>query len=374
MTPEPPADPERPPDQHPHTHPRTALTRIWVRSLVSFAPAPGPRWPMAVQAALSMFLPVALFTALGHPATGLMAASGAFTVIYCAWATPAQRIRILPVIGAALFACAVLGALVAPWPVIAATGLVAVALGSAALHYGYRLGPPGPLFFVLVFGLATHVTAPVDGIRLVDPAVFLGAFATGIAIAYLIAVIAGLVTHSLTRPDPDSVRRIPRRPQLDADSRALLVRVAIVAVVGTVLSVLLVDAERAYWTVCAGLAVIGVNAGRRAAFVRGNQRLIGTIVGAGLFAALAFLPIPVWLLPFVLGGLQFVVEMLVVRNYALALVFITPLVLIITSTAGATAGVVTGALIFERVVDTVVGAVLGAATGFVHPRTRRVTG
>ncbi|KHK96444.1 hypothetical protein LK09_15535 [Microbacterium mangrovi] len=345
---------------------------MWVRSLVSFAPAPAPRWPMALQAALSMFVPVGLFTLLGHPSVGLMAASGAFTVIYVAWATPAQRIRILPVIGLALLVCAALGAVVAPWPAVAAIGLVVVAIVSSALHYGYRLGPPGPLFFVLVYGLATHVTAVVGGKRVVDPLLFLAAFAAGVAIAYLIAVVAAVIMHSVRRPDPDSVRRLPRTPSLDADSRALLVRVAIVAVLGTLLSVLLVDTARAYWTVCAGLAVIGVNAGRRAAFVRGNQRLVGTVVGAGLFAGLAFLPIPVWLLPFLLGGLQYVVEILVVRNYALALVFITPLVLIITSTAGAASGVVTTALILERVVDTLVGALLGAASGIVHPRRARV--
>jgi uncharacterized membrane protein YccC len=217
------------------------------------------------------------------------------------------------------------------------------------------------------------VTAVVGGQRVVDPLLFLGAMTTGVVIAYVIAVVAGLIMHSFRRAGANPASPMPRTPSLDADSRALLVRVAIVAVIGTVLSILLVDTERAYWTVCAGLAVIGVNAGRRTAFVRGNQRLVGTIVGAGIFAALAFIPIPVWLLPFLLGGLQFVVEILVVRNYALALVFITPLVLIITSTAGAATGAVTGALILERVIDTVVGALLGAATGVVHPRRDRAT-
>jgi uncharacterized membrane protein YccC len=131
---------------------------------------------------------------------------------------------------------------------------------------------------------------------------------------------------------------------------------------------LVVDPARAYWTVAAGLAVIGVNAGRRVAFIRGSQRLVGTLAGAALFAAFAFVPIPAWLLPFVLGALQFAIEIFVVRNYALALVFITPLVLTIIAAAAAASGAVTGGLILERVVDTLVGAVLGAASGIVHPR------
>jgi hypothetical protein len=364
-------DDEKQPET-PDPQPRTALTKIWVRSLVTLSPAPGPRWPMALQAALSMFLPVALFTLLGQPASGIMAATGAFTVIYVSWASPMQRIRLLPIIGVALIACAAIGALVAPWPVVAAIGLVVVSVVAGALHYGYRLGPPGPIFFVLVYGLATRVTSMVDGHRLVDPWFFLGNLTIGVAIAYAIAVVAGLIVHAKHgRSDVGEARRLPRIPSLDADSRALLVRIALVAVIGSALSLLLVDPQRGYWTVSAGIAVIGVNAGRRAAFVRGNQRLVGTIVGAGLFAAIAFIPIPGWLLPFVLGGLQYVVEILVVRNYAMALVFITPLVLLITSTVGAASGVVTADLVFERVIDTLVGAVLGAASGIVHPRDRR---
>jgi hypothetical protein len=348
--------------------PPTGHFRVWARSLFTLPPAPGPRWPIALQAALSMFLPVALFTALGHPEIGLQAAGGAFTAIYLAWASPARRVRLLPLIGCALLACAAIGAVVAPFPVAAATGLVVLSILAGALHYGYRLGPPGPIFFVLVYGLATHVTSIVDGRRLVEPLPFLGAVTAGAAIAYAIAVVAFLLMRKRSGGIEPPMPRIPR---LDAEARALLIRVAIVAVAGTLLSVLLVDAERAYWTVTAGLAVIGVNAGRRVAFIRGSQRLVGTIVGAMLFAGLAFIPIPVYVLPFLLGALQFAIEMLVVRNYALALVFITPLVLIITSTAAGGSGGVADQLVWERVLDTLVGATLGAVTGIVHPRADR---
>jgi len=146
----------------------------------------------------------------------------------------------------------------------------------------------------------------------------------------------------------------------------LLVRVTLVAVVGTVLSVLVVDPHRAYWTVAAGIAVIGVNAGRHTALVRGSQRFVGTVLGGGLFVVLALVPMPAFLLPLLLGGLQFAVEMFVVRNYALALVFITPLVLFITSPTAA-GGSVPLDLIGERLVDTLVGAALGTVSGLIHP-------
>ncbi|WP_052674426.1 hypothetical protein [Microbacterium azadirachtae] len=56
--------------------------RVWFRSLMTLAPAPSPRWSIALQAALSMFLPLGLFTALGRGDLGLQAAGGAFVATY----------------------------------------------------------------------------------------------------------------------------------------------------------------------------------------------------------------------------------------------------------------------------------------------------
>ncbi|VXB36962.1 conserved membrane hypothetical protein [Microbacterium sp. 8M] len=353
-------DPPRPP---------TALIRVWARSHFLLAPAPSRRWPIALQAALSMLIPAGLFTLLGQPGAGMMAASGAFTAIYLVGTAPRVRIRLLPVVGLAIFGCAAIGTVLAPFPVAAAIGLVVLSVVTAALHYGFRLGPPGPVFFVLVYGLATHLTAVSGGHRVVEPLRFLGALAVGIVIAYAIAVAALLIARARGTVPTAARTQIARRPHLDRDGRALLVRVALVAVVGTLLSMLFVDPQRAYWTVCAGIAVIGVNVGRRVAFIRGSQRFFGTLVGAGMFALLGSVPIPSFVLPFLLAGLQFAVEIFVVRNYALALVFITPLVLFIISSAAGVSGGLPWDLIMERVVDTLIGAVLGAATGIVHPRS-----
>ncbi|WP_295012537.1 FUSC family protein [uncultured Microbacterium sp.] len=353
------------------SRPATALTRVVVRGLIAFQPAHAPRWPVALQAALSMFLPVMFFTLIGQPGVGMMAAGGAFTAIYLVGAAPSVRIRLLPVVGMTLIACAALGTVLAPFPLLAAVGLVLVTVGVSALYYAVRVGPPGPVFFVLVYGLATRVTGEVDGHRLVHPLVFLGALALGVVVSYAVAAIAMLIGRIRHGAHPGGGLRLERRPRLDAEQGALVIRIALVAVIGTVLSVLVVDPARGYWVVCAGVAVVGVNAGRRVALVRGSQRFVGTVVGAALFTVLALLPIPSLLLPALLGVLQFSVEIFVVRNYALALVFITPLVLFIITAVAGLHGTLTIALVGERVVDTLVGAVLGAVTGVVHPRDRR---
>ncbi|WP_186307660.1 FUSC family protein [Microbacterium sp. 1.5R] len=329
-------------------------------SLFAFAPSRGPRWPLAIQAALGIAVPIAVMTALGQPSLGYIAASGAFTVLFAGSAPTVDRARVLPFVAAGLIASAALGVALSASAWLVSVGVVVVAVGSAALSFGFRLGPPGPLFFVLVFGLSAHVAATSP----VAPLVYLLALTAGCAFSYAVAMTPLLLPRAraaAARP----LRDLLPGPSLDLDSRLLLLRVAIVAVLGVLLG-LVVDPTRSYWIVGSAVAVIGIAAARRAAMQRGLHRMLGTVVGAGVYALLTLLhPSGLWL-ALLLGILQFAIELVVVRHYALALVFITPLVLLLTGAATGDIGSL--GVAGERIVDTVVGAVLGAASGLLHPR------
>lgn len=332
-------------------------------SLFAFGPSPGPRWQLGLQAALGLAVPITVMTLLGQPILGFIAASGAFTVLFAGFSPVVERARVLTFVGAGLIVSATLGVLVADNAWLVSIGVVVIAVISAALAFGFRLGPPGPLFFVLVFGLSAHViaTAPIA------PPVYVAAFAAGVVFSYLVTLTPLLlprVRAKRARP----LRELLPGPALDADARMLLVRVVIVSVLGVLLGAI-VDPGRSYWVVGAAIAVIGVAAARRAAFQRGLHRMLGTIVGVGAYALLALLhPSGLWL-ALLLGALQFTIEIVVIRNYALALVFITPLVLLLTGAATGEIGSMDVAL--ERMVDTLVGAALGAASGVVHPRATK---
>lgn len=329
-------------------------------SLFALAPKRGPRWHLATQAALGIAVPIAVMTLLGEPSLGYIAASGAFTVLFAGTAPVIDRARILPFVAAGLIVSAALGVAASANAWFVSIGVVVVAIASAALAFGFRLGPPGPLFFVLVFGLSAHVIASSP----IAPLVYIAALAAGCLFSYLVAMAP------LLRPRTRAIRARPLRellpgPAFTADSRMLLLRVAIVAVIGVLLG-LVIDPTRTYWIVGSAVAVIGVAAARRAAVQRGLHRMLGTVVGAGVYALLALLhPSGLWL-ALLLGALQFTIELVVVRHYALALVFITPLVLLLTGAATGDIGSMDVAV--ERIVDTVVGAALGAASGLLHPR------
>jgi hypothetical protein len=336
-----------------------------LRSLFALPPGLAPRRWIATRAALSIGVPFGALTLLGHEGIGLQAAAGAFVALFFASAGAAERAKALPIVGAALLACAALGVALSPWPWLLAAGLVAVAVCSSALAFAFRVGPPGPVFFVLSYGLSANITAVVDGSRITDPWTFLAAITGGALFSYLVALTPLLRRAERSRP-VRPLRELLPGPWLGAGERELILRIAVVAVLGTLATVALLDPHRAYWTVSAGVAVIGLTPSRGSSVVRGLHRTVGTLLGAALAVALAPLSTIPLLLVALLMLLQFGIELVVVRNYALALVFITPLVLLITAAATGTADV-TGAA-WERVIDTAIGSVLAVVTGLVHRR------
>jgi hypothetical protein len=329
-------------------------------SLFAFAPSRGPRWQLGLQAAIGMAAPIAVMTLLGDPTLGYIAGSGAFTVLFAGAAPVVDRARVLPLVAAGLALSAALGALAGANIWLVSVGIVAIALAAAAGAFGFRLGPPGPIFFVLVFGLSAQVVAHAA----IPPLVYIAAIASGCLFSYLVALSPLLIRRVRSHP-ARTLRELLPGPAFDDASRLLMLRVVIVAVLGVLIG-LFVDPARSYWIVGAAIAVIGVAADRRAAFQRGLHRMLGTVLGVGVYALLALLhPAGLWI-ALLLGIMQFSVELVVVRHYALALMIITPLVLLLTGAATGQIGSMDVAL--ERVIDTIVGAVLGAASGVLHPK------
>jgi len=328
-----------------------AEARAVAGSLFSFGPSRGRRWPLALQAALAMAVPVVVLALSGHDDLALLSATGAFTVIYGGWLRPRERARFAPLVALALLGCAAAGALAAGGGTVTVLiGVLAITVGAAAVAGWISLGLPGPVFFVLVFGLSAHLTAA----SAVTPAEFLTVVAASSAFALLLVLAPLLLPRYRCEPARPLRDLFPRR--WGAAAVALTQRAAIVGAVG-VIAAAFVDPERSYWIVSAGLAVVGMPVGRREAAIRGVHRTVGTVVGAGLYLGLALVPLPVWALGLLLGALQFLIELVVVRHYALALVFITPLVLLIIGSAG---GETTSlALALERVLDTLLGAAVG---------------
>lgn len=151
--------------------------------------------------------------------------------------------------------------------------------------------------------------------------------------------------------------------------RHVMVRVAIAAPLAGAAATLL-GIGHAYWAIAAAVLVLHQGADRSRTLRRGIDRLTGTWVGLILAAGILWLHPQGWWLAVVLAALQLAIELLVVRHYGLASVFITAAALTI---ATGSHRVDVGELLMARGSDTLVGCAVGVAVFLVLSRFQEST-
>lgn len=332
------------------------MRELW-SSLFRLDPLAAPAWPRAVRAAIALGLPIAIAALLGVAHLGYTAAVGSFAALYGGMLPSRERAKVVPFVAAGLVVAAALGVAVGWSHPLTALGLAVVAIVAAIFVYGFSVGPPGVMFFVLVYGMFAHIRAISSEQAALEG---LLAMLVGSVLTYVIAIVP------LFEKAPDAPTRVLRdilpRSGWDETARLLLARTAIVAVIGSAAG-LFVDPVRAYWIVAAGVTVVGISVARTAIVGRGIHRMVGTVLGAGVYLLLVLIPWAPLGIAVLLAALQLGIELVITRNYALALIMITPLVLVLTGSAAGDFGTV--AIAGERVVDTIVGSVLAVAVTFV---------
>ena len=330
-------------------------TRDTARQVIAFHPAPGS-WVAASQAAVAVTLFPALFALFGQLQLGLLASFGALIILYSSDRSRRERALKLPVYGAGFLAGAVVG-------VVAGGSLAArfLALGGAAIAFSFltitlRIGPPGAVFPVLVTGATGQLTAApsVGGLGL-DPLVVLGMVALGTAAGYIVTVAPLLVPGVRAR---DAAR--PFQPgwsfSFPPDSQRIFWRLVAAILLSVVISAGL-GLHHSAWVLIAAISVLQKDADVRGGAVRITQRLVGTLLGAGLAMPLHLVTPGGLALVATVGLLVFGYVVLLRRNFMLALMCVTPMALLIV--AGGNPDDF-GAFTEIRVTDTIVGAVVAA--------------
>jgi hypothetical protein len=326
--------------------------RADIRDLFTFRESP-VRWPIALSAALAMGLPIAILTAFGQPRLGLIACTGGFTALYLSNRTRRERAILLPFIGLGMVLSGVIGSLVSWSTLLTLVALFVLAIGGSVVLLGFGAGPPGGLFFMLVAGASVRLTAPpaLGGVGL-SAGLVIGMLAIGVTIAYLIIVLPLLWPSVRKRDFEAHAARVRLRFDLSGDIAVILIRLTIACLIAVLLAAPL-GVHRTYWVLLTVIAILQNGRRLRLTALRGIHRVLGTLVGLLLFALIfQWNPQGYWL-AVVLAALQYVVELVVIRNYGLALVFITPLAL--TIAAQGDPGDV-GTVTVTRVVDTLIGA------------------
>ncbi|TMS52744.1 FUSC family protein [Mycobacterium sp. DBP42] len=174
---------------------------------------------------------------------------------------------------------------------------------------------------------------------------------------------------------PSASRLLLRALTPGSVSLQLAARVGIAVAISGVIAVLISQAltmTHAYWAMAAAVLMLHQGFDWQRTVVRGVERTLGTWLGLGVAGTiLALHPQGLWL-ALVIGTLQFIIEMYVVRNYTLAVVFITPAALTIASGGQRVDDL--GELLLTRGSDTLIGCAVALAVYWATQRLRHPTG
>jgi hypothetical protein len=333
------------------------------RRLLDLGPHDGAH-RVALRAGLAVGIPLVILWSIGRIDLSLYTTFGAFTSFYGRSHTHLTRARLQATVAGAQVLAVAIGAVVAvspdrTWLAVPVTAVYAGVVTLVSNVCGWR--PAGSLF--AVFALSASASLP-GGLE--DAALATALTAASAGLALLIGVLGLMRPGARQRAQSewgiDPVKASRRRAVWEDVARTAVV-VGLAGAVPTALGL-----GYPYWAmVAAAASVSGQDVTSR--FVRAGHRMVGTFLGVGIAAVILFLAPPVLLTIAILCVLQMCAELFVVRNYGLALIFVTPLALVMVALAHP---LDPSALLRDRLVETAIGvAVVIAFTLVEHLGSRR---
>ena len=309
-------------------------------------------WTMPFAAALASGAPLLIGAYFGHMAYGLVSSLGGMVFLYLPATSLQHRMVWLMACAFGMVGCYTLGLLshlLAPLLVPVLIAIAALVMMAVRL---YGIGAPGGLFFIMSTAIGAYTP-----VTLVQFPTLVGLNALGSLLACLVAF--GYSLYTLQRRAPLPAGATPA-PGFDVGVADPVISGAFVGV--ALLVAQLLQMPRPYWVPVSCLAVMQ-GTSLRAVWNKQLQRILGTVAGVGL-AWVCLWPAPgPWAVALLVMALTFCVETLVVRHYGSAVVFITPLTILLADAAdlGSTTP---AALMQARLLDTVLGALIGLLGGF----------
>ncbi|GAB2814125.1 hypothetical protein GCM10022221_09940 [Actinocorallia aurea] len=325
--------------------------------LFTLHPAP-PRYRSAAIAGVCTAVPVLLGTAFHQAGLGLVASTGALAALYGGHGTARQDATAVAGAGTALAAGMAAGSSMAgqTWPAVAGTALFTCLV--TAVFALVHARPPGIVMPVLVCSVGTGLPAGDTVPRTAAVAVVAGCA----------AVLTGAAAWSRDHRSPPVAASVRVRDAWGelvefARSPVPLTAVRAATAVGLAGSVsLLCQIGRPYWAMAAAGAILGRGSHAAGANARALSRGAGTAAGCLLAGGLAALHPHGVVLAVLLAALTWVTELIVIRNYALAMVFVTPLAVLLATAAAAPQASVTE-VTADRLAETVLGCLGAVAVG-----------
>lgn len=312
-------------------------------------------WHLPVVAGLCVGIPLLIGFKINDMEAGRLASLGALVILYLQSNNIANRMIILTVCGFGLIFSYAIGAVSSHlfWfsPLI-------LGIYTFVVHYGlFRLNlnkPPGNFFFIMTASMAIAQPQNLEEITK-----NIGNVTFGVMISCIIGLVYSLIT--LENPVKEE-----RRSVVFHSNKYTNITESIIF--GTTVGVSLLIAKffqlpNPYWVPISCMAVMqGISTTH--VWARAIQRVGGTFIGLLLVWFVLQFNLTILGVCLCIMALQIIIEFLIVRNYALAVIFISMLTIFIAEPSNYII-FNAGNLIQARLIDTIVGSTIGALGGWM---------
>lgn len=311
-------------------------------------------WHLPVIAGICVGAPLLLGFLLDDIDAGKLASIGALVILYCQSNILVDRMMALMVCGFGFILSFTVGIIFSfsGWFVP-----LFLALYTFAVHYSlHRLKlsrPPGNFFFIMIASIAissVHNPANITS--------NIGNFSIGVMLACLIGLLYSSII--LRGSDKTSDPLYLQKNQYVNITESIIIG----AIVGVSLLVaMFLKLEKPYWvpTSCAAV-MLGFTT--KHVWTRAAQRILGTFIGLGMTWLILQVNITTLEICICILLLQILIEFLVVRNYAIAAVFITTLTILLAE-PNVSLLENPNHLIQSRFFDILIGSIIGAIGGWI---------
>lgn len=311
------------------------------------------QWHLPFIAGLCVGMPMVLGWLISNMEAGKLGSLAGLSILYIQSSYLEKRMILLMACCFGIMISYTVGLLFSFNPFLAP---LALALLSFGIHYSLNKlklnRPPGNFFFIMVASIA--MCTPFDLESIPEKIGY-------VAIGSILTCGIGLVYSLLTLKPSDIAEKA--WPQKKSDIN-IVESMTFGLFMGLSLMVaFLLEFDNPYWIPISCLAVMQGRSTKHI-WVRASQRVLGTLIGLGITWLIAFgNPTP---LHMVLGIiiLQIIVEYLVVRNYAVAVIFITILTIFLAESHRVLSQN-TNLVFMARLIDITIGSTIGVVGGWV---------
>ncbi|MFV0330858.1 MAG: FUSC family protein [Dysgonomonas sp.] len=317
-------------------------------------------WHIPILAGISVGIPLLFGYLFDNLPNGVLASTSGLLILYIRYEAIANRMMNLMMCSFIFILSYFIGAIGA-FNILAAPFVLSgyVFVLNLLIRY-FKVKAPGNFFFILVVSLAICQNFDLSTIPERVGIITLGTISTcALAFAYSIFTMKN---YSLA----NETVVFEKAKRMDIGESAILA----LFVGGSLMAATILKLPNPYW-VPVSCAAVMQGATRRHIWERGINRIVGTFIGAGFAWFLLGLNLSALAICVAIILLQFIVEVLVVRQYAVAVIFITALTIFLAE--GGNPGQAAEQSLYIRFFDIMLGCVIGAIGGWIlyHNRIRQ---